>query len=114
MLLLAQLSGSFEAHKPSLQAKVSNPTQHKGINKKIHLDFVDLEEAYNLVPRKLLWSAVRDTGIPQEMLVVIQKMHAKNEAPVKTRNRISTGLRITKKMLIITRLVQDFLRKCTV
>lgn len=40
---------------------------------------------------------IRDIGIPQEMLVVIQKMHAKNEAQVKTGNRISTGL-ITKRM----------------
>jgi len=32
------------------------------------------------------------------MLVVIQKLHAKNEAQVKTGNRISTGLRITKRM----------------
>jgi hypothetical protein len=51
---LAQLSGSFEAHKPSHHDKVSNPTHQKGMNKKTHLVFVDLEEAYNLVPKKLL------------------------------------------------------------
>jgi len=54
MLLLAQLSGSFEAHKPSHHDKVSNPTQRKETNKKTHLVFVDLTEAYDLVPRKLL------------------------------------------------------------
>jgi len=79
---------------------------------------VDLVEAYNLVPRKLLWSAIRDIRIPQEILVVIQKMHTKNETQVKTGNRISTWLRITKGMKrgcgFITRLVQNFLRKCTV
>jgi hypothetical protein len=58
---------------------------------------VDLEEAYNLVPRKL-WPAIRDIGIPQKILVVIRKMYAKNEAQVKTGKRISTGLRIVKGM----------------
>jgi hypothetical protein len=59
---------------------------------------VDLKDAHNLVTRKLLWPAISNAGIPQEMLVVIQKMHAKNEAQVKTGKRISTGFRITKGM----------------
>jgi len=59
---------------------------------------VDLEDAYNLVPRKLLWPAISNVGIPQELLVVIQKMHAKNEAQVKTGKRISAGFRITEGM----------------
>ena len=59
---------------------------------------MDMEEAYNLVPRKLLQSAIRDTGLPQERLVVIQKIHSKNEAQVKTGNRISKTLRITEGM----------------
>jgi len=58
MLLLTQLSGSFEAHKPSHHDKVSNPTQRKGMNKKTHLIFVDLAQANNLVPRKLLQPAI--------------------------------------------------------
>jgi hypothetical protein len=77
---------------------VEQPNATKRNEKKTHLVFVDLEEAYNLEPRKLLWSAIRDIGIPQEMLLVIKKMHAKNEAQVKIGKRISTGFRITKGM----------------
>jgi hypothetical protein len=36
-----------------------------------------------MVPRKLLCPVIRKTGIPQEILVVIQKMYAMNEAQVK-------------------------------
>jgi hypothetical protein len=53
---------------------------------------VDLEDAYNLLTRKLLWPAISDVGIPQEMLVVIKKMHAKNEAQVKTGRGYQQGL----------------------
>jgi len=36
-----------------------------------------------MVPRKLLCPVIRKMGIPQEILVVIQKMYARNEAQVK-------------------------------
>jgi len=36
-----------------------------------------------MVPRKLLCPVIRKMDIPQEILVVIQKMYARNEAYVK-------------------------------
>jgi len=76
---------------------------------------VVLEEAYIMVPRKLLWPVIRGMGVPQEILVVIQKMYAKNEAYVKIGNRISAGFETTKGLKwvwIITNLIQDLRRKC--
>jgi hypothetical protein len=57
---------------------------------------VDLEKAYDMVPRKLLWPAIRRMGIPHEITAVIQKMYENNEAQVKVGNRISTSFRTTK------------------
>jgi hypothetical protein len=39
---------------------------------------------------------IRKNGIPQKLLVMIQKMQTKNEAQVKTGNGISTGFRTTE------------------
>jgi hypothetical protein len=75
---------------------------------------VDLEGAYIMVPRKLLWPVIREIGVPQEILVVIQKMYAKSEACVKIGNRLSTDFETTKGLKwlwIITNLIQDLRRK---
>jgi hypothetical protein len=57
---------------------------------------VDLEKAYDMVPRKLLWPEIRGMGIPQEIIIVIQKMYENNEAHVKVGNKVSTIFRTTK------------------
>ena len=78
---------------------------------------MDLEEAYIIVPRKLLWPVIREMGVPQEIRVVIQKMYAKNESRVNIGNRISVGFETTKGfkwVWIITKLIQDLRRKCPV
>jgi hypothetical protein len=49
-----------------------------------------------MVPRKVLWSAIRRMGIPQEIIVVVQKMYENSEAQMKVGNRISTSFRTTK------------------
>jgi len=49
-----------------------------------------------VVPRKLLCTMIRKMGILQEILVVIQKMYARNEAQVKILNSTSVGFRTTE------------------
>jgi hypothetical protein len=53
---------------------------------------MDLEKAYNMVPKKLLWPAFIKVGIPQDNLVVIQKCMPINEAHVKIGNSVSTKI----------------------
>lgn len=57
--------------------------------------FVDLEKAYDMVPRKLLRPVIRKMEIPHEILVGIEKLQDKNEAHVKIGNGIS-GFKTTK------------------
>jgi len=38
--------------------------KQKEKNKETYLVFVDLEEAYIMVPRKLLWPVIREMGVP--------------------------------------------------
>jgi hypothetical protein len=91
--------------------------KQKEKNKETHLVFVDLEETYIMVPRRLLWPVIREMGVPQEILVVIQKLYAKDEAYVKIGNRTSTVFETTKVLKwvwIVTNLIQDLHRKCPV
>ncbi|GKF75958.1 retrovirus-related pol polyprotein LINE-1 [Tanacetum coccineum] len=43
--------------------------------KDLHLEFLDLEKAYNSVPRELIWKTLRDKGTPMKYIKVIQDMY---------------------------------------
>jgi len=49
-----------------------------------------------MIPRKLLWHAIRIRGIPQESIVVLQNVYENNEVQVKVGNRVTTRCRTTK------------------
>jgi len=57
---------------------------------------VDLEKVYDMIPRELLCPVIKKMGIPQEMLVLIKKMYAKNEAQVKIGNTKSADFTTNK------------------
>ena len=39
--------------------------KHLGKRKPLYFAFVDLEKAFNVVPRKVLWSAMRRVGVQE-------------------------------------------------
>ena len=44
-------------------------------NKQLDFAFVDLEKAFDRVPRKVLWWALRSLGVDKQAVHVIQSMH---------------------------------------
>ena len=53
--------------------------------KDLHMVFVDLEKAYNRVPRDLIWWALRKKNIPEAYITIIQDMYKETKTRVKTR-----------------------------
>lgn len=60
--------------------------------------FVDLEKAYDRVPRKVLWWAMREKGMPEKYVRLIQSMydrastHVRSEAGVTDKFNVAVGL----------------------
>ena len=51
-------------------------------NKKLYFGFVDLEKAFNRVPRKVLWWAMHFVGVP-EWIVIVQVMYSNARSKVR-------------------------------
>ena len=52
---------------------------------KVHLVFVDLEKAYDKVPRELLWWSLRKNNVPEGYIKVIQDMYKDSLTQIQTR-----------------------------
>ena len=53
--------------------------------KDLHMVLVDLEKAYDRVPRDLIWWALRKKNIPEAYITIIQDMYKETKTRVKTR-----------------------------
>ena len=49
------------------------------------MEFVDLEKAYDRVPRDLIWCALIKKNIPEAYITIIQDMYKATKTRVKTR-----------------------------
>ncbi|GJT16935.1 retrovirus-related pol polyprotein LINE-1 [Tanacetum coccineum] len=58
--------------------------KHRERKKDLHLAFLDLEKAYDSVPRELIWKTLRDKGTPMKYIKVIQDMYEGARTCVRT------------------------------
>ena len=58
--------------------------KHREFGKKLHVVFVDLEKAYDMVPRELIWYSLRRKGVPEAYINIIRDMYAGCKASVMT------------------------------
>ena len=58
-------------------------------NRNLFFAFVDLEKAFDRVPRKVLWWALRKVSIPEWIVRVIQVMHQNARSQVRVNNLFS-------------------------
>ncbi|EYC37298.1 hypothetical protein Y032_0808g2454 [Ancylostoma ceylanicum] len=53
-------------------------------NKTYHVAFLDLEKAYDRLPRTALWEVMRERGIPEYMVKIVQDMYEGATARVRS------------------------------
>ena len=58
-------------------------------NKTMYLAFVDLEKAFDRVPRKVLWWALRSLGVEEWAVCVIQGMYSDVSSRVRVNGQYS-------------------------
>ena len=62
-----------------------------GKNKDLWMAFVDLEKAFDRVPREVVWWALRTLGVDEWLVTVIKAMYADTATMVRLNGRVSGG-----------------------
>ena len=58
--------------------------KHREFGKELHVMFVDLEKAYDRVPRELIWYSLRRKGVPEAYINITRDMYAGYKTSVVT------------------------------
>uniref|UniRef100_A0A914XJV1 Reverse transcriptase domain-containing protein n=1 Tax=Plectus sambesii TaxID=2011161 RepID=A0A914XJV1_9BILA len=58
--------------------------KHREKQQPLHLAFIDMEKAYDRVPRDLIWWALRKKQVPEQYVSIIQDMYSGAQATVRT------------------------------
>ena len=56
--------------------------KYLAVNKRLYMAFVDLEKAFDRVPRKVIWWALRKLGVEEWIVRLVQGMYANARSPV--------------------------------
>ena len=56
--------------------------KHRGKQTGLHMVFIDLEKAYDRVPRQEVWRCMREKGVPEKYVMIVQDMY-EGARPVK-------------------------------
>lgn len=60
------------------------------------MTFIDLEKAYDSVPRQLLWTAMRNMNIHHKWINIVRKMYSNTKAKIKIQNKLTEEIRLNK------------------
>ena len=63
--------------------------RHLAKNRKLYFAFVDLEKAFDRVPKKVIWWAMRKHGIEEWIMQFVQAMYKNTRSKVKVSNTYS-------------------------
>ena len=66
-----------------LQEKFLSMKDPSGKNRTLYFAFVDLEKAFDRVPRKVLWWAVHSLGIDERIVCLVQAMYSNARSRVR-------------------------------
>ena len=69
--------------------------KHRSINQTIHSAFLDLEKAFDRVPHDVIWYALRDHLIPEQLVCWIKLMYTRPTSVVRCAAGISLPYRIS-------------------
>lgn len=69
--------------------------KHREKCQQLHLAFIDMEKAYDRVPRDLIWWALRKKQVPEQYVSIIQDMYHKAQAVVRTCHGDSAAFPVT-------------------
>ena len=68
--------------------------KHREFGKELYAVFVDLEKAYDRVPRELIWYSLRRKGVPEAYINIIRDMYAGCKTSVMTSAGMTKGIEI--------------------
>ena len=80
--------------------------KHLARSRKLYFAFVDLEKAFDRVPRKVIWRAIQKLGFEQYIEQFVQAMYNNTRSKVRVNNTYSDELGVTVSKLEFIR-VQD-------
>ena len=70
--------------------------KHREKQKGLHLAFVDLEKAYDRVPRQEVWINKREKGVPEKYVKIVRDMYED------ARTRVKSSVGLTDKIPVST------------
>ena len=75
--------------------------KYLAVNKRLYMAFVDLEKAFDHVPRKVIWWALRKLGVEEWIVRLVQGMYPN------ARSRVRVGKGFSKAFEVKVRSIRD-------
>ena len=72
--------------------------KRRGKQKGLHIKFIDLEKAYDRVPRQEVWRCTREKGVPEKYVMIVQDMYEGSRTRIKSSVQDPSGSRVTPRI----------------